>query len=483
MGDLSPKSWRRALLMNPPTGRYIREDRCQWPVKGLAATVMRPPLDLLYLAAVLEEAGVEAVVADFPADGGGYEAFDALVRETQPDIAVMSTTTLTIDQDLDACRRLKRLRLDCVTAVKGAHVTVRGKDLLEGCDALDLALQGEAEVTLRQMLTHPRDSWGSVVIRDDSGVPIPFSPLPLLDELDLLPFPARHLVKNDRYVRPDTREPQTTLQTNRGCPGKCVYCLAPTVSGARIRFRSPGNIADEIEQCIERHAIRNFFLRADTFTWEKDWCLAVCRELTRRRLAISWVANSRVDTICEERLRAMKEAGCWLISFGVESGSRAILDKMKKGTSPDQAREAVRLCRRLGMKSYTFFVVGTPWETRESFEETVDFAASLGSDYAEFSFAVPFPGTELDRASREAGLLDGAALSEFSNERPVMPTLTLSLDDLVLLRKKAIRRFYLNPGFVARTLWGLKSPKAMKSAIGMGIKTLLPAAGKGGSSS
>ena len=462
---------RSALLVNPPTGSYIREDRCQWPVKGLAATVLRPPLDLLYIAAVLEDEGVSVTLRDYPADGGDWATFESDVRAAEPEMLVVSTTSLTIDNDVRAAILAKALVPGCVTIAKGAHITVKGRDVLAGCPDLDLGLRGEAEVTLRHALRHPRSEWGSVFVRE-GGTVVATEDLPLLDDLDSLPFPARHLVDNSRYVRPDTRKPQTTLQTNRGCPAHCVYCLAPTVSGYRIRSRSAANIVDEIELCQERWGIRDFFFRADTFTWDKGWCLSVCDEIRRRGLRISWVANSRVDTIDEERLDAMKAAGLWLLSFGVESGSDEILRRMRKGATAEQARRAVRLCRAAGIKAYTFFVVGTPWETRETFRQTIDFAAGLGSDYAEFSFAVPFPGTELYEEAERAGLLHGTTLAGFTNDLPVTPTFALGREELVSLRKTALRRYYLSPSYIARTLWSARSPRVMKNYASMGFTKL-----------
>ena len=323
---------------------------------------MRPPLDLLYLAAVLEEEGVEVHLRDYPADGGSWESFGRDFQAIQPDLLLVSTTSLTVENDLEACRVAKSHRSDCLTIAKGAHVTAKAHELLEGCPELDMGLRGESEVTLRHLIRHPLAEWSSVTYRPgmDGGEIRQTPDLRLLEDLDSLPFPARHLVDNSRYVRPDTGAPQTTLQTNRGCPAKCIYCLAPAVSGARIRSRSPQNIADEIELCQQRWGINDFFLRADTFTWDKRWCLAVCDELKRRNLNISWVANSRVDTIDAERLEAMRETGLWLLSFGVESGSDEILSRMKKGATAQQARDAVRLCHQFGIKAYTFFVVEDP---------------------------------------------------------------------------------------------------------------------------
>ncbi len=142
-----------------------------------------------------------------------------------------------------------------------------------------------------------------------------------MQDLDLGPYPARHLARNELYFRPDTGAPQTTVVTSRGCPSKCIFCLAPKISGSRVRRRSPENILGELRECVERHGIRDFLFRSDLFHHGSKWVLDLCQLIVDARLDIRWSCNSRVDTLDEARLEAMKRAGCWLIAFGVESGS------------------------------------------------------------------------------------------------------------------------------------------------------------------
>ena len=466
---------RRAMLINPPTGLYIREDRCQAPLKGMAATTARPPLDLAYMAATMEQAGVECRIRDFPVQGGGWDEFRRELGEFNPDYLVVSVTSFTINDDLIACRIAKEVGGGSITTIaKGAHVAVKAREVLEANPALDVAIRGEYEIAARELAT-AEDYSGipGIIYRDRrTGDLITTPDRPFLTDLDSLPYPARHLLDNRLYLRPDTGNPQTTVQTCRGCPASCIFCLGPVVYGSKIRMRSAANVAAELQECVEKYRIRDFFFRADTFTWMREWVLDLCREITDRKLRIRWVCNSRVDTIDDERLEAMKRAGCHGVAFGIESGVQDMLVKMKKGTTLEKSRAAVSLCRKHGMKVLLYFVMGLPWEREEDIRKSVDFALELGGDFVEFHLAVPFPGTELSEIAKRDGLLAIESLAGYGYERPALRTYYLSANELLKLRRQAFMRIYFNLGSIwriARTLIrGLRSPKQLVYTLRFG---------------
>lgn len=443
--------FRRALLINPPSGLYIREDRCQVPVKGLTATAPRPPIDLAYIASVLEKGGVECMIRDYPVVGKGWSAFRNDLETFSPDLLIVSVTTPTFELDMKACQIAKGVNPSIITAAKGGHITVFDRKALQEHPYLDIALRAEVEKTIEELAQGvPVEEIKGITFRANGH--IRRNPdRDFIENLDSLPFPARHLLNNSLYIRPDTGEPQTTIQTNRGCPGECVFCLAGRLSGKKLRLRSPENIADEIEECVRKFHIRNFFFRADTFTWNKDWVIAVCREIIRRDLRIKWVCNSRVDTLDDVMLKWMRGAGCWLISLGIESGSQRILDLMRKKIKKEDARRAVELCKKNNIKTYAFYLFGLPWETEEDVRETIRFSLELDSDYAEFHLAVPFPGTELYEIVLREELLEGD-FQGYDHSLPVARTFLLSREDLVKWRRKAIYKFYFRTRYIARTL-------------------------------
>lgn len=470
---------RRALLINPPTGLYIREDRCQAPLKGMAATSARPPLDLMYMAAAMEQAGVECKIIDYPVKGDGWPEFKAELTTFKPDFLFISVTSFTINDDLIACATAKEILGDAVTTVaKGAHVSVKARDVLAENPAVDVAIQGEYELIAKELtqVSDYREIPGISFRERKTGEIVSTAVRPYLTDLDQLPYPARHLIDNTVYQRPDTGEMQATVQTSRGCPAACIYCLAPTVYGSKIRVRSPKNVVGELKECVEQYGIRDFFFRADTFTWNKKWVLDLCQAINDEKLDIRWVCNSRVDTIDAERLIAMKKAGCHGIAFGIESGVQDMLNKMKKGTTVEKNRAAVKLCKEHGMKTLLYMIMGLPWETEQDIQTSVDFAVELGGDFVEFHTAIPFPGTELYDIAQRDHLYDNEDLSGFNYTRSPLRTYTLSSKQLHELRRKAFMRVYLNPGSmfrIAKTIIaGARTPAQLWRTLTFGTQKM-----------
>ncbi len=464
---------KRALLIVPPTGKYIREDRCQTPIEDFVTIALRPPIDLLYISATLEQQGLECRIQDYPAEGLAWEAFREDFEHFQPDLLVLSITTPSLERDVEACRIAKQLRPECLTVAKGAHFAHSDRDTLEKYPDLDVVVRGEYETTVGEVAQgdHLERVLG-ISYRAD-GVIERNADRPLRDNLDELPYPARHLLKNELYVRPDTGERQTTIMTSRGCPYRCIFCLSRQVAGSRLRRRSPQNIIGELRQCVEQHGIRDFLFRSDTFTLDKAWMLELCESVVREELDIRWSCNSRVDTIDRDGLAAMKRAGCWLIAFGAECGSDESLRMMKKDATVEQARRAVRLCREAGVKSSVYFLVGLPWESEETFRQTSDLAVEMSPDYLEVFYVYPFQGTELyDLAVRE-GLLEEGVFPSDSYSRPAMPSRHFSVEELSHLRRRLLRRFYLRPSYVFRTLRTTRSPKVFANYVRYGIRQLV----------
>ncbi len=148
--------------------------------------------------------------------------------------------------------------------------------------------------------------------------------------MDNLPFPARHLVDNSIYKRPDNGQVQGVIKVSRGCPYHCFFCLATPVSGAKVRMRSAENIIAEIKECVEKYNIKNFLFWSDIFNINRDWTIDLCKKIIESGLKITWSANTRANTMDDEMASYMYKSGCRLVSIGVESGSQEILDNIGK---------------------------------------------------------------------------------------------------------------------------------------------------------
>jgi anaerobic magnesium-protoporphyrin IX monomethyl ester cyclase len=460
----------RALLIVPPTGKFIREDRCQTPIENLKTVALRPPIDLLYAAAALRSGGAQCRVVDYPGEERGWADLEADLKAEKPDLLLLSITTPSFEDDMRAAALAKRVSPTTRTAAKGAHFNTLDRGALGEHPELDLCLRGEYEETCMALARgEPVESIAGLTWRDGAGEIRRNPDRPLPDDLDSLPFPARDLANNALYIRPDTGEMQTTVVTNRGCPYTCVFCLAGQVSGHKNRYRSPENVVEEIAECVERHGIRNFLFRSDLFTQNKEWVRDLCGRIQARGLDVEWACNSRVDSLDEPTLRAMKEAGCWLVAFGVESGDQAALDRMGKKARVEDAKPAMDLCRLVGLKSSIYILMGFPWDTRESIKRNMRFAREIDPDYLEIFYVYPFPGSRLTEIAVEAGVLEEGAVPQAAYDAPSMPTTALGLDELARLRRRAMRNFYLRPKVVWRTLASARSPKELFNYVRYGL--------------
>lgn len=463
---------RKVYGIVPPTGKYIREDRCQTPIKNLKTVSLRPPIDLLYATAAFEHSGCECRVHDYPGEDMEWADLERELKEFKPDILIMSITTPSLHDDMEAAALAKRVDPNILTVAKGAHFNTLDIPSIEKYPDLDVALRGEIEETCMALgkgepiedipgLTRRVD--GKAHRNPDRG---------FTAELDTIPYPSRHLANNALYIRPDTGEMQTTLITNRGCPFHCVYCLANQTAGTKNRYRSVENVIGEIKECVEQHGIRNFLFRSDLFTQNKRWVIRLCQAILDEGLDIEWACNSRVDTITAEAAGWMKKAGCWIIAFGVESGSQETLDRIDKGAKVEDSYKAIQICREAGIKSSVYLLMGLPWDTRQTIKDLEEYAKDLNPDVLEIFYAYPFPGTPLYRICVEEGLIKDGDIPKQAYDSPAFPGLYLSVEEMRVLRRRALRNFYVRPSKIFGTLRGAGSPTELTNYLRLGFAQL-----------
>ncbi len=446
-----------ALLVYPPTGVYDRFERCQAPVESESVSIMRPPLDLMYLAAILERNGIKVCIRDYPAIGKGWSGLAHDLKEIKPDLFLASVTVHTIHLDCLAFKMAKKANTDAICVLKG-FLPDCGRQAFVDCPEIDAVLREEAELTLEELVrARPVEDIQGLSYRSNEGIRVNPDRVALVD-LDLLPFPSRHLTDNNLYRMPDNNRKMGMVLLSKGCPRNCIFCLAPLVNNRRVRMRSPDSVIMELEECVCKHGITDFWFRADNFSVNRSWVLEVCEKIKNSRLPLRWATNSRVDSLDAEVVSVMKGAGCFAVGLGIESGSEETLKKIKKGITKEQSVRAVRLCRSSGMQVYLFFVIGFPWEDSWHIKETISFARQLEGDVINFSFAVPFPGTELFDISVKAGVLSpGKDYSGGNYGVPLTGTLYLSRDELVKMEKSAYRSIIFNPAYILRNLGRIRS--------------------------
>ena len=460
---------QKILLIYPPSPVLNREDRCQQPTKELLVIPPLPPTDLMYLAAMSEKAGLVAKIQDYSQDGD----FERDLREFRPDYLLVNVATPTLNNDLNAIKKAKEILPKITTIAKGAAFLTLSNQVMQDCDALDLIIFKEAEETLYEILEEkPKSEILGLYYRDNGEIKFT-GERPYIENLDEIPFPARHLVDNTIYRRPDNNKVQAVIKVSRGCPFHCFFCLATPVSGSKVRKRSIENIIAEIRECVEKYNIDNFVFWSDIFNIDKSWTMNLCQAIIDSGLKITWSANTRADTADFEMAKMMYKSGCRLVSIGVESGSQYMLDKIGKKIKLDDVRRTVDIFKKAKIRIYNYFVIGLPFETEETVEETIRFAIELDSDFISFYTATPLPGSRFYEYAINHNLFDKDTSFENAYYYPAVNTHSLTKDRVFELHKSALKRFYLRPAYILRMLSRIRTFEEVKSYFTAGINLLL----------
>lgn len=453
----------RILLFNPTDAQgnhYTREGRCTQ--KADTWGTVWPPLSLATAAAMLQEDGHQISVIDFSAAVPQRKSLAETIQAIKPNFAIWPTSTETLSFDVKLAELIKENCSSTITAVFGTHVSaLPGQALANPC--IDAVIRREPEGIIRNLCRSALADWGSVdgiSYRDMSDGQIRSNPDAAFLEPESLPAPAWHFLNLNGYRLPLKNRKFLIVAPIRGCPYSCSFCTAEIYYGRKPRYRPVENVIDEIAVGLSRYGIRDFFIWADTFTVNREYVRNFCRRITERKLSIDWTCNSRVDTLDEETLAEMKKAGLWMISFGIESGSNGILEASGKRTTVEQSRQAVRMARKMGIKTAGHFMFGLPGETAATMKETLDLALSLPLDIAQFYAATPFPGTRLfAQAGKNNWLKPGLVMSQ---SRAVMELPALKSREIDQYIRLAYRKFYLRPRIIYG-IWTMIDPRAQMS--------------------
>jgi radical SAM superfamily enzyme YgiQ (UPF0313 family) len=468
----------RVTVANPPwpgEGFGARSD-VRWPHKRRDKYI-EYPIYLAYAVAVLEEAGFETSFIDAVMEELDIPAFVDRLQALAPELLVMECSTPSINYDLESARQVKIALPDTKVALIGSHSTFFHQQILSESPHLDGIVRGEFEITVRELahaIADGRD-WSTVQgLSYRQGDTVVVNPdRPLIEDLDSLPLPARHIVRSNCYraaIYSGSR--CTSMVSSRGCPFHCVFCVWPnTLYGHRFRARSADNVVDEMEQ-VQQLGIDEIYFDDDTFTIDRKRVMEICRLIKERDLHLSWIAQARVDTVDREMLLAMKEAGCHYILFGIESGSPEMLETMKKRITLDQAREAIRLCRELGIKAQAFFLFGVPGESQETIRQTIDFAKELGASSTQFAVAIPQPGSPLFQQCVENNWLVFDDWEDFASSNALIETPQLSRQEAEAARIRAYRQYYFRPRFMLQEALRIRHPRDVKR-LWRGAKSVL----------
>ncbi len=454
----------KVFLINEPfVKNFNRSQRWAARTRG---RVLRAPDWLAYGTAVLEQEGITAKLFDFPAESLQKEDLRLLVKNGQPDFIVLDSTTPSIFSDIECAKICKEVS-DAKILMVGPHCSALPEEtLLLSNGAVDVICIGEYDLTIRDVIVnYPTldDVAGICYLKD--GTPQRTGTRQLIQDLDSLPFPAWHQLDLMKYFDGLKLHPYIDIFSGRGCPHTCIFCLWPEVMhGHQIRLRLPEKVVDEIEHDIEicPQVVKGgeFFFEDDTFTINKANAMAICEEILRRKLKITFSVNARTDTGDKELFQMLKKAGCRELLVGFESGSDDMLATMNKRESVANARHFMSLAHETGLDVHGCFVLGLPGETRDSINTTLDFACNLGLHSVQFSAAVPFPGTQFFQICKDNGLLQATSWDQWLTEgeqSAVIEYPGLSSQFIQESTDRGLKKFYFRPSYVLKFLLSARS--------------------------
>jgi radical SAM superfamily enzyme YgiQ (UPF0313 family) len=436
------------VLASAPLSLATRYGRLQ----GAGNTL--PALGLLYLAGAARRAGHRVAVLD--ADARGMDEVDAsaAILARSPSVVGLSATTLGIASAARLAARLRQAAPSLRIVIGGPHATALPEDTLRRFTAFDALVQGEGELTLVDLL----DAWqgarslehvAGITWRTPDGIRVNESRA-RVEDLDSLARPAWDLLDGfpRRFAPPVFRFrklPAASLVTSRGCPFECSFCDR-SIFGRKVRFHSVGVLLDLIGELWDR-GVREILFEDDTFTANRERIGRFCEEVATRFPRLSWSCLARATSVNPSMLHALKAAGCWQISFGIESGDPEVLRRMMKKIELEQIRAAVEGTRAAGIQSKGFFILGYPGETRESMDRTLAFALSLPLDDVSVSMFTPFPGSPIYAETTNLGRFD-EDWERMSLLNAVFVPKGLRRGDIEHAHARFLRRFYLRPTVV-----------------------------------
>lgn len=439
----------RVFFINPSVQiskkEYIRFLR-DYSGGEIPTSMVYPPLDMAYAAALLRSNGHPVALLD--ASTLNMPPSEAVKKTVQyrPDFVGIPSAWASIHSDLELSKGIKDKLPSVKIVMWGVNVTV-DPELALSCEHVDYVILGEPERAFLNIVN-------GVLVENTaykSGSGIILTKRALDQDLDLLPFPARDLLPNDKYVAPYVqRNPFTTISTSRGCPySKCTFCPSNVWYMDQVRYRSVGNVMEEIDEIVNKFKINSIIFRDQSLTFEEGRLIELCDEVIDKDYPISWRCFSGVKAVNKKLLSLMKKAGCYQINYGFENGSQDILDLSNKGITLEESESAARLTREAGIELSGSFMLGMFGDTDETINKTIDFAIKLGCDYAEFLPATPLPSTKF---YEQCGLSQKSSLSAPPRWYNRYYNSDMLLNEELLHRRirKAYRRFYFRPGYIYR---------------------------------
>lgn len=490
------------LLVNPPTpdgGLWIRTQHRVG--RRTRENMVWPQVSLAQMAALLVPT-YKVQIIDANAERMGWKEFADLISKYQPKYYLSQLTAPTLENDMYGVFLAKAR--GATTMVFGTHITPIPVETMRPYPALDIGLVGEPDLTLRDLIDHLEgkigerppliqkmidehdpdyrpalNEDGTVNMHEIKGIVwrkgdevILNKNRPFIKDLDDLPVPLHEMLPYKKYVMPLMKGPFTFIVTSRGCTAGCIYCIKHVSYQYTVRLRSPEKVLEEL-WVLKKLGINNVNMYADLFTANRDQVIGICKAMIDANINMKWTCNSRVDYVDEEMLNLMAKAGCFLMTWGIESGSEQVLRHARKGAYPETALRSLTWARKAGIKNWGYFIIGLPTETEETIRQTIEFSKKLPLDIALFHVAAPYPGTPFFfEVVRENWFRSGTRWEQVDMDKgTVLDYPGLPAEKLLYWQKRAFREWALRPGPILTYLKMVFSDfSTMKSAISVGMQ-------------
>ena len=417
-----------------------------------------PSLGMAAVAAICEAKGHTVKVTDGEAMFFNFDDIKREIKEFKPDLVGMPTFATNIDTCHQIAKIVKEINPKAKVILGGAHISIFAEHALSPKE-VDFGFQGETEIVFDEFLdaldnNHNFTEIKGLVYKDKDGkVHINKKPK-LYPDLNQFPKPARHLFPMDKYHSSANLRGKRTLNmiTSRGCPYRCTYCSSPMIFGQSFRYLSTENVINEMIELRDVYGADSIQFYDETFTVNRQRVIDLCDEIIKQKINMQWACFTRVNIVDKELLQKMKDAGCYLIFFGIESGVQRLIDLVKKDITLDQARNAVKLCKETGIQAWCSFIIGLPSETKEESLQTINFALELDPEYVQFPIFMPWPGTSIYETAKEYGIIMNEDLSDYTawDKAVYKPTPDRDPEEVRKTVKNAYRKFYLRPKYVTR---------------------------------
>lgn len=471
----------KVLFINPP---YNIEN---YYGKLSKLAFVFPPVGLTYLAGYLRKFAHQVAIYDFQVEERNFEDF---IKDFQPDLIGITCQTAVFYNTLNLARKIKEIFPQIPIAVGGSHPTYRPNDFFKGPD-IDVAVRGEGEETLLDLVNHYDKNLISLketrgITFRENGEIISNPNRGLIKDLDVLPVPAIDLLPLEKYrVSPDNYLGGRVglINTSRGCPFGCLFCACKEAFNRTYRARQLENVFQEIDYYLKNYGISELFVMDDCFGLDRERSLRFCQGMIDKgyHKKLLWWCQIRVDLVDEELLEKMKEAGCKIISFGIESGVQRILDFIAKRVTLSQIERAVKAAKKAGLEPRGSFILGLPTETLKDSLRTILFSLKLPLSQAKFGLATPYPGTKLWEIALTEGQVKNQGedwnrftqMAGYTKYSPSYIPRGRSAAGLIFLQKFANVIFYFKPTVILSFIKRIKSFDDFKYFLKSFFKFLL----------